>query len=232
MSNPPKIKGLLFDFNGTLFFDSKLHIEAFKRYFVEHGKEEPTEEYITQQIFGKNNSLIYAENFNPTASEEEWQAFAEAKEGLYRSFCLERPDLMKYTDGVPEMLDYLKEKSIPFCLATGSGMDNISFYMEHMGLGRWFDLDNIVCFDGSFQGKPEPDTYLLAAKKIGLDASECIIFEDGTSGLLAAKRANAGAIVCVYDHELSSPFTQDVSCDIELNDFTDWRRVLTQFGIM
>ena len=68
MSNSKKIKGLLFDFNGTLFFDSQLHIEAFKRYFVEHGKEEPTEEYITQQIFGKNNSLIYAENFNPKAN--------------------------------------------------------------------------------------------------------------------------------------------------------------------
>ncbi len=38
------IKGLLFDFNGTLFFDSPLHIKAFKKYFTEHGKPEPTEE--------------------------------------------------------------------------------------------------------------------------------------------------------------------------------------------
>ena len=41
-----KIKGVLFDFNGTLFFDSPFHIMAFKKYFVEHGKEEPSEEFI------------------------------------------------------------------------------------------------------------------------------------------------------------------------------------------
>ena len=232
MNSTKKLKGLLFDFNGTLFYDSKLHIEAFKKYFLEHGKEEPTEEYITQKIFGRNNPTIYAENFNPNASEEEWQKFAEEKEGLYRQFCLERPDLMKYTDGVPEMLDYLKANNVPYCLATGSGMDNIDFYMEYMDLGRWFTTDNIVCFDGSFKGKPEPDTYLLAAEKIGLDASECIIFEDGTSGMIAAKRANAGAIVCVYDHTLPTPITDEVAFDVELHDFTSWKEILAGFDMI
>ena len=233
MRDAKKLKGLLFDFNGTLFFDSKLHIDAFKKYFLEHGKEEPSEEYITQQIFGKNNATIYAENFNPNATEEEWQTFADDKEGLYRKFCLENPELMKYTDGVPEMLDYLKANNIPYCLATGSGMDNISFYMEHMDLERWFTPEkNLVYADGSFRGKPEPDTYLLAAEKIGLDASECIIFEDGTSGMIAAKRANAGAVVCVYDHSLPSPVVGGAECDVELKDFTAWKDILAQFGVI
>ena len=232
MNNAKKLKGLLFDFNGTLFFDSQFHIDAFKRYFTERGMEEPTEEYITQKIFGRNNPTIYAENFNPNATEEEWKSFAEEKEGLYRKLCLENPELMKYTDGVPEMLDYLKANNIPYCLATGSGMDNIEFYMENMGLGRWFSTDNIVYFDGSFKGKPEPDTYLLAAERIGLDASECVVFEDGTSGMMSAKRANAGAIVCVYDHTLPSPITDEVTYDVELHDFTSWKEILAGFDII
>ena len=42
-------KGVLLDFNGTLFFDSKMHIDAFKEYYQEKGKEVPTEEYIVKR---------------------------------------------------------------------------------------------------------------------------------------------------------------------------------------
>jgi phosphoglycolate phosphatase-like HAD superfamily hydrolase len=74
------IKGFLFDFNGTLFFDSELHIRAFKKYFTEHGKEEPTAEFITKNIFGRPNPRIYSDNFNPNPTEEEWMEFDELLE--------------------------------------------------------------------------------------------------------------------------------------------------------
>ncbi len=226
------IKGLLFDFNGTLFFDSYFHIKAFKKYFTEHGKPEPTEEFIITEIFGKSNPRIYSDNFNPSPTPEECVIFGDEKEGLYRSFCLDAPQLMQYTPGVTEMLDYLKENSIPYCLATGSGMDNIKFYMESMGLGRWFSLDNIVYFDGSFQGKPDPDTYLRAAEKLGLNASECVVFEDGTSGMLAANRAGAGAVICVYEDTLPSPITAETKCDGIYHDFKNWREIFENLGIL
>ena len=226
------IKGILFDFNGTLFFDSLFHIDAFKIYFKERGKPEPSAEYITRFIFGKNNRRIYEDNFNPNADTAEWMAFADRKEGLYRESCLAHPDRMKYTDGVPEMLDWLASSGIPYCLATGSGMDNRSFYMEHMGLGRWFDESNIVYSDGSFKGKPEPDAYLLAAKKIGIAPEECIVFEDGTSGLIAARRANAGAVVAVYEDGLPDPIIDGASADAVYHSFDEWKKIFENFGIL
>jgi beta-phosphoglucomutase-like phosphatase (HAD superfamily) len=233
MMNDKRIKGVLFDFNGTLFFDSELHIKAFKKYFTEHGKDEPSAEFITQKIFGRPNPRIYSDNFNPNPTEEEWREFADEKEGLYRDFCLSSPELMKYTDGAYELLDYLKENGIPYCLATGCGIDNVSFYMEHMDLGRWFDLDkNVVYFDGTFAGKPEPDTYLIAAEKLGLEASECLVFEDGTSGILAANRANAGGVVCVYERSLPSPITDEIHCDSIHYDFTDWKKIIEDYGLL
>jgi beta-phosphoglucomutase-like phosphatase (HAD superfamily) len=233
MMNDKEIKGVLFDFNGTLFFDSELHIKAFKKYFTEHGKDEPSAEFITQKIFGRPNPRIYSDNFNPNPTEEEWREFADEKEGLYRDFCLSSPELMKYTDGAYELLDYLKENGIPYCLATGCGIDNVSFYMEHMDLGRWFDLDkNVVYFDGTFAGKPEPDTYLIAAEKLGLEASECLVFEDGTSGILAANRANAGGVVCVYERSLPSPITDEIHCDSIHYDFTDWKKIIEDYGLL
>ena len=227
-----KIKGLLFDFNGTLFFDSELHIKAFKKYFVAHGKPEPTAEFITKNIFGRPNPRIYSDNFNPNPTKEEWEEFADEKEGLYRDFCLLNPELMKYTDGASEMLDWLKENNIPFCLATGCGMDNLSFYAEHMDLGRWFDFDkNVVYFDGSFKGKPEPDTYILAAQKLGLDPSECAVFEDGTSGIISARSANVGAVIGIYEPTMPSPITEEATCDEIYHDFTQWKEILKNLGL-
>ena len=229
MSN---IKGILFDFNGTLFFDSHFHIRAFEEYFLERGKEKPTPEFIIHNIFGRSNPRIYADNFDPDPTDEDCRIFADRKEGLYRKFCLESPEEMHLCDGAPELLDFLKENGIPYCLATGSGLDNVSFYMENMGLGRWFDMNNIIYADGSFSGKPEPDAYILAAKKIGLSPSECIVFEDGTSGIVAARRAEAGAVIALYDHTLPSPFTDGVECDAVYPDLTDWKEILKKFGVL
>ena len=226
------VKGLLFDFNGTLFFDSPFHIMAFKKYFVENGKEEPSSEFIVENIFGRSNPRIYKDNFNPDATQEEIEAFSKKKEGLYRDFCIEHPDFMKYTDGVIQMLDYLKENSIPYCLATGSEIDNVTFYIENMGLGRWFDESNMVYFDGRFNGKPEPDTYLLAAKKIGLRADECAVFEDGTSGIISAQRAGAAAVICVCESSLPSPVTKEAVPDAVYHDFTKWKEILNNLGVL
>ena len=226
------IKGLLFDFNGTLFFDSKMHIRIFQEYFAERGKEPPTAELVVKNIFGRSNPSIYATYFAKDENDTDWESFADDKEGRYRQYCLDHPDEMVYTKGVPEMLDYLKENNIPYALATGAGIDNIEFYMENMNLGRWFTMDNMVYTDGTFQGKPAPDIYLLAAKKLGLDASECAVFEDGTTGVLAAKSAKAGALVCVYESDLACPLPAGETCDGEYHDFTEWRKMLKDLGVM
>ena len=224
-------KGVLLDFNGTLFFDSKMHIDAFKEYYQELGKECPSEEYIVKNIFGKSNPLIYAENFANDENVTDCETFSKKKEEKYRRICLESPELMHYAKGAAEMLDYLKENSIPYALATGSEIDNLNFYIEHLNLGKWFDESNTVYGDGTFPGKPAPDIYILAAKKLGLDASDCVVFEDGTSGIISAQEAGA-AVVCVYEDILPSPIIDGLSPDMIYHDFTNWKEILKHFGIL
>ena len=225
-----KVKGLLFDFNGTLFFDSKMHINIFQQYFAEKGKNSPTTEYIVKNIFGRSNAQIYAAHFAKDENDNAWESFAEEKEGRYRQYCIDHPEETKYTDGVIEMLDYLKENNIPYAIATGSGWDNVEFYIERMGLDKWFDESNMVYADGTYSGKPAPDIWLLAAKKLGLEASECAVFEDGTSGIMAAHAANAAKIICVYDHTLPSPLTDGLAANRIYPDFTRWKEMLEYLG--
>lgn len=226
------IKGILFDFNGTLFFDSQFHLEAFRRCFVRHGLPVPSDLEIIRGIFGRTNRQIYVEHFSPDGSDGGVEAFADEKEGLYRDLCMEQPDKMKWTDGAEELFRFLQEKKIPYALATGSGLDNLTFYREQMGFDRYFSVDRIVYADGTFPGKPSPDCYLLAAEKIGLKPEECLVFEDGTSGILAARRAGAAAVVAVYEEGLDDPQTADVRADIVAHDFRDWKNVLRKFGIV
>ena len=226
-----KIKGILFDFNGTLFFDSELHIRAFEKCFADRNMEIPSAEFIVTKIFGISNENIYKTFFDPDATKEDCERFAEEKEGLYRQMCLDDRSLMKYTAGACELMTYLKSNNIPYCLATGSGMDNISFYNENMELSKWFDREHIVCADDKVKGKPDPAIYEYAASKIGLSASECIIFEDGTKGLIAANRANAGASIAIYEKGLPSPLIDGARADAVYHDFSQWKEILQGFGL-
>ena len=138
---------------------------------------------------------------------------------------------MQYTKGVCDLLSYLKENNIPYCLATGAGMDNITFYNENMNLAKWFDRKHIVCADDPVKCKPDPAIYEYAASKIGLSASECIVFEDGPLGLIAANRANAGAAIAIYEEGLSSPIINGARADAVYHDFSQWKEILERFGL-
>jgi HAD superfamily hydrolase (TIGR01509 family) len=160
------------------------------------------------------------------------EAFAREKEERYRDFCLSHPERLHLTDGAVEMLDYLKENGIPFALATGSEWDNMVFYYRYLELGRWFSESNTVYVNGTFPGKPAPDMYQIAARKIGLSPKDCLVFEDGTSGILAANRAEAGAVIAMYEKGLPSPVTEQVSVCEEKHDFTDWQNTLAKYGLL
>ena len=227
-----KLSGILFDFNGTLFFDSFIHIEAFKKVFVKFGKDVPTDEYIAENLFGITNEMIYKQNFNANANFEECERFRIAKENYYYDICLSSPKKMKLVSGVTEMLDYIKAAKIPYCIATGSGLEEVEFFIKHLGLDRWFSFDNIVYTNGTFRSKPYPDCYLLAAKRLSLSPSECLVFEDGTSGIKAARAAKAGGVVAVYEKGLPSPIMDDAKADQIHHDLSDWNKILKDFGLM
>ncbi len=227
-----KLTGILFDFNGTLFFDSDLHVEAFRRIYKEYGMIAPPKETMIERFFGRTNRTIYKENFNPNATLEEIARFTEKKENAYFDICRELGNSLSLAEGAVEMLDAIKESNIPYCLATGSERGSVEFYMDFLDLGRWFDWNHIVYEDGSFPGKPAPDIYHIAAARLGLTPSECLIFEDGTSGIRAANAANAGAVVVVYDEKYPSPLTEQTKVDKIFHNHTNWKKTLTEYRIL
>ena len=210
--------------------NSDIHTMALIRTFAKYGVPAPSDEKMTLEIFGKSNELLYRENIDANGTQEDILKFHEIKENEYHAQFLELPHRFCLTDGAYELLDHLKDNGIPFCMATGSPLANIYFYREHLGIDKWFGNGNLIYDDGTFQGKPAPDVYIKAANRIGLDPSECLVFEDGTSGIKSARAAGCGGVVAVYDKRFELPDNIKAMVDSIHHDLKDWKNILSQYG--
>ncbi len=191
------MKGVIFDFNGTLYWDSQLHYDAWIEYSRILRGTPFTKEEMRDKMFGHTNEDIIEYAIGMKPEPEMVKKYASEKEELYRKRCLQDRKNFKLAPGAVEFLDFLKAKNIPRTIATMSERDNVEFYIKEFRLENWFDIDKIVYSDGKIPGKPAPDIFIIAAKKIGLEPKDCIVFEDAIAGINAAKAAGIGKIIAV-----------------------------------
>lgn len=225
------MKGVIFDFNGALFYDTDKHIVAWSRYLETHCHYTPTEEEFKNIIIGSTNTAILRHFVDKDITPERVIAAVEEKERLYFQACLEDPDCLHLTAGAEEFFDLLTARGIPFMIATGSAKQNMDFYFERLPIGRWFSYEsNIIYDDYSRRGKPHPDIYLDAAKQLNLPIGECAVFEDGIPGYSSAEAAGAGAIVMVGSPENIAGFEKLPAVTEIIRDFRKPKMLLTRLG--
>lgn len=191
------MKGIIFDFNGTLYWDSQLHYDAWEEYSEILRGYKFTKEEMRNKMFGHTNEDIIEYAIGKKPSKEMVKKYSKEKEALYRKRCLLDRENFKLAPGAVELLDFLKEKNIPRTIATMSEWDNVEFYIKEFQLSKWFDLDKIVYSDGTIPGKPAPDIFIIAAKKIGLKPKDCVVIEDAIAGINSAKSAGIGKIIAI-----------------------------------
>ena len=195
------MKGIIFDFNGTLFFDSEKHLEAWREFSKRVRPYPFTDDEMREHMFGRTNEDIIGYLLGKKPDPELVEKLGKEKEAVYREMCLKDMENTHLAPGAVEFLDYLKENNIPRTIATMSEKDNVDFYIETFNLEKWFDLDKIVYADGTLPGKPAPDIYIKAAKMLNLEPKDCIVVEDALSGLEAGYRAGAGMIIAMASME-------------------------------
>ena len=195
------MKGIIFDFNGTLYWDSQLHYDAWREFSKILRGVEFTNEEMRDKMFGHTNKDIIEYAIGKTPTEEIVEKYGKEKEALYRKRCLLDREKFKLAPGAIELLDYLKEKNIPRTIATMSEWDNVEFYIKEFELEKWFDLDKIVYSDGTIPGKPAPDIFLIAADKIGLEPKDCVVVEDAIAGIRSAQAAGVGEVIAIASLE-------------------------------
>lgn len=207
-------KGVIFDFNGTLFWDTPIHNLAWDRFLHNH-RISLTNQEKNEKIHGKNNKDILKGLFERDIPETELERFIDEKESGYRQLIID--NALELAPGAISLFDRLKSRQIIFTIATASGLDNLLFYFERYQLSRWFDLERVVYDDGTLRSKPNPDFFEKAMFKLNLKPEESIVFEDSFAGIKAAENAKAGKIIIVnstqadyslFPHQWISHFDQ------------------------
>jgi HAD superfamily hydrolase (TIGR01509 family) len=186
--------GVIFDFNGTLFWDSEYQEISWDKYLERHNIN-LTEAQKREYIHGRNGKDTLEYLFKRKLSDSEVHEYTEEKEILYREECLKHK--MELAPGAKKLLDYLKGMEIPMAIATASGKTNVDFFIDKFNLLDYFSEEHIIYNDGTTKGKPHPDLFEKAIKSLGVNKAETIIFEDSFSGIQAAINSNVASVIIV-----------------------------------
>lgn len=103
----------------------------------------------------------------------------------------------KELPGVTNLLKTLKSKGYKIGLATSSYQRIIDAVLHKLNIGKYFD----VCHSAEHEihGKPHPSVFMTTANKLGVPASDCLVFEDSLNGVIAAKAARM-KVIAVPEH--------------------------------
>lgn len=220
------MKGIIFDFNGTLFYDTPKHIEAWREYSKRLRGMPFSDEEMEKHMLGHTNDDIIAYAIGKKPEKAMAKKLAAEKEAVYRDMCRKDMENTKLVNGAAELLDFLVENSIPHTIATASEINNVKFFIEVFNLPKWFDADKIVFDDGHMPNKPAPDIYLKAAKMLNLAPEDCIVVEDAIAGIEAAKSAGIGKIIAIVPEEKRGFFENYEGVSGVISDFTEFDRTV------
>ena len=207
---------VIFDFNGTLFWDTPLHNKAWDLFLAYH-RITISDEQKNRVLHGKHNQEILKMLFDQDLTLEEINIFISEKENIYQKMVRETG--LKLAPGVEDFLDFLYGQGVRFTIATASGIENVSFYFEYLDLARWFDISKVVFNNGRIKSKPDPEIYLLAAEGLHLLPADCLVFEDARAGITAARRAGAGRIVALVTTLSRDILETQTEADVIIDDF-------------
>lgn len=208
---------VLLDFNGTMFFDTRFHMEAWSEIYRELHPED-TKPLTPTQICGSCNDVIL-KNMAPWLTAEQRQQYSEWKEELYRKACRQDPASLHLVAGTEELMRGLQKRGIPFALASASIKANVDFYFDSFPIGQWLKQQDVVYDDGSYADKGE--MHLEAARRLGVPFSECLVIEDSVTAITLAKRNGAGRIVAVGEKADGSELLR-LGADYYIHNFTEF----------
>ena len=178
------MKAVIFDMDGTLFDTEPVYCEAFRAAFAEQGGKLEQEEYF-RELIGTSNENIERYLAAKAPGGFDADRFATGWRKKWRSLLASRPLIA--LPGVKELLEMLMELGVKVGLASSSDRADIELCLEASGLAGYFPVR--AAGDEVAAGKPAPDVYLLACRRLGVEPADCIAIEDSRHGTAAAATA-------------------------------------------
>lgn len=183
--------GVIFDMDGVLVDSNRAHLLSWKS-VAEESSVEFTEKMFWDTVGMRSESIV--ERYWPQPlTKTEIAEIVDRKESLFLNHCGEGVFLIP---GALEFIRFLCEKSLKFALGSSAPRANVDHILATFGLQNYFGA-RVVAGNEVQQGKPFPDIFLHAARKMEVLPSECVVIEDSMSGIVAGKRAGMRTIAFV-----------------------------------
>jgi len=204
-------RAFLFDLDGVLVETRDLVIAGWRRYAASQGRTFSDAE-IVERMFGRRTYDVLVEVFD--VSPEDAAARLIGGMGDKRAEVAAGPPLREIP-GAASFVRSALAAGIPCALTSSASLVNIGLALDSIGLSGAFEV--IVDEGQVARGKPAPDPYLAAARGLGIDPRDCVVFEDTAPGIAAGSAAGAH---CVGVGTLGRPELLE-RADLVIEDFSD-----------
>lgn len=206
--------GFIFDLDGVIVDTAKYHYLAWKNLANELGFEFSKEQNeLFKGVSRKRSLQLLLEMGKVKATTAQFDTWMVEKNEDYLAY-IKKMDASEILPDVPKVLNLLKSNGIPISL--GSASKNARPILEKVDLLSYFDA--IVDGNAVSKAKPDPEVFLIAAKKLGVPPENCIVFEDAVAGIQAANAANMLSIGIGDErvlHEAGHVFTDFTQIKLE-----------------
>ncbi len=211
------IRAIVLDMDGLMLDTEPLYKAAWQEAAVELGFHLDDQWY--SNLTGRPNPECERELVLRFGSQFPVERFRARWQELWRSSVNDRGIPTK--PGLLAFLSFVEEQSLLSAVATSSDGAYAEFSLRTAGLDGRFDV--VVTGEQVTRGKPAPDIYLEAARRLGLDAAECVALEDSDAGVLAASAAGM-VTLCIPDLKPpSEAAARAASCVLRsLDDAREW----------
>jgi beta-phosphoglucomutase len=185
--------GVIFDMDGVLADTGPIHFESWVKMANEIGYEF-TKKFF-DETFGQQSIPITRKLVGNSVDQELVEKWANLKEEYYREMVR---DKIKALPGVIGLLKNLKKNGIKLALGSSGPQENVELLLNVLNIRSFFNA--VITAAHVKHGKPAPDVFLIAAKKLKVKPKNCIVIEDAPVGIKAAKKAGMKVIALTTTH--------------------------------
>lgn len=181
-------KGVIFDMDGVLIDSFEAHFDSWRRLAAEEGREYTRAQFVAG--FGRTSREVIAEQWGPgPLSEECVRKLDDRKEALFREIVSRSFPAM---DGATELIASLVKAQFRVAVGSSGPPANVRLAIERLGIGS--NLSAVVTGEDVHRGKPDPEVFQLAAKRMAVPPARCVVVEDAPVGIEAARRGQMRSI--------------------------------------
>ena len=194
---------VIFDMDGVLSDTGPVHFESWVKMTSEIGVEF-TKEFF-EKIFGQQSPEIIRKLMGPNVDEITIEKWANLKEKYYRDMV---KDQLKPLPGVIELIKELYDLKFKLAVGSSGPRENVELLLTSLKIKRFFNA--VITAAEIKRGKPEPDVFLEAAKRVKIKPNKCVVIEDAPVGIESAKRAGMKCIALTTTHPEKELYNADL----------------------